>query len=592
MAVKTYSVKSQGNITLSTNFKVKEFSCKDGSDKVLIDSDLVELLQKIRTHFNSPVTINSAYRSSTYNAKIGGASKSQHVYGTAADIVVKGIAPLEVAKYAEYCLGNKGGIGLYSSFTHVDVRTYKSRWNSTSGKEVVVSGFPGYSEKKTSQSSTEIKTDNSTNSTSTSTSKKLRIFIDAGHNYSGFDTGCSYYNLKEQNITFDISNTLKEYLEKCEFEVKLSRESKTTNLGTNANNSLLKRCEIANEWNADYFISIHCNAYSSPSANGTETYIYSNNSKSKALATLINNSISKDLGTYNRGIKTSTSLVVLKKTNMPAMLIETAFLSNKKDSELLSNKYKLFAFSICNSICTFFNKKCNVTKPIIENITESTVNNVTEQKIEPYKYTIEGTTHVIRIDPRNLWAVETQCPTNKVPYNNFVNSIYFMPQANGKMYPLGIMVNAGKVISNYATHGKPVSTLIIKDMDNIYMKKVTDITQEGDVWFAVSGYGVYPDITYVEEGFTKVIENGIAKDYSDVARVANRPIIGYSSKEKKIIIAVRAGSNAQRAAQTAKNLGMDFAISLDGGGSTTLKINNSYKFRGDGRSIFGGLTWN
>jgi phosphoheptose isomerase len=243
-------------------------------------------------------------------------------------------------------------------------------------------------------------------------------------------------------------------------------------------------------------------------------------------------------------------------------------------------------------MCTFFNKKCNVTKPIMNNITESTVNNVTEQKIEPYKYTIEGTTHVIRIDPRNLWAVETQCPTNKVPYNNFVNSIYFMPQANGKMYPLGIMVNAGKVISNYATHGKPVSTLIIKDMNNIYMKKVTDITQEGDVWFAVSGYGIYPDITYVEEGFTKVIENGIAKDYSDVARVANRPIIGYSSKEKKIIIAVRAGSNAQRAAQTAKNLGMDFAISLDGGGSTTLKINNSYKFRGDGRSIFGGLTWN
>lgn len=142
--VKTYSKKVNGNTKVSENFKVSEFACKDGSDKILIDTELVALLQKIRNHFGKSVSITSAYRNANYNKQIGGASSSQHILGTAADITVSGVSPLEVAQYAEYCLGNKGGIGLYSNFTHVDVRSKKARWNSTSGKEVSVSGFPGY----------------------------------------------------------------------------------------------------------------------------------------------------------------------------------------------------------------------------------------------------------------------------------------------------------------------------------------------------------------------------------------------------------------------------------------------------------------
>lgn len=143
MAIKTYSIKKDGNTNLSANFKVREFRCKDGSDKVLISDDLVKLLQKIRDYFGKPVTLNSAYRNATYNAKIGGASKSQHVNGNAADIVVKGIKPEDVAKYAEYIMPKTGGIGLYPTFTHVDVRTNRSRWKNF-GKEVGVSGFPGH----------------------------------------------------------------------------------------------------------------------------------------------------------------------------------------------------------------------------------------------------------------------------------------------------------------------------------------------------------------------------------------------------------------------------------------------------------------
>ena len=143
--VKTYSVRKDGNTKLSANFTVSEFACEDGSDKVLIDTDLVEILQKIRDHFGEPIIINSAYRSASHNRKVGGVSNSQHVKGTAADIVVSGVAPVEVAKYAEYIMPNKGGIGVYYGFVHVDVRTSRSRWTNY-GIENPVSGFPGYTE--------------------------------------------------------------------------------------------------------------------------------------------------------------------------------------------------------------------------------------------------------------------------------------------------------------------------------------------------------------------------------------------------------------------------------------------------------------
>lgn len=146
-SVKPYSVKKDGSTYLSNNFKVKEFACNDGSDTVLISDELVSLLQKIRDHFGVAVTINSGYRTSTYNKKVGGATNSQHVKGTAADIVAKGVDPLTVAQYAEYLMPNSGGIGVYQTFTHVDVRTNRSRWDNRSGKEVVVSGWPGYEEK-------------------------------------------------------------------------------------------------------------------------------------------------------------------------------------------------------------------------------------------------------------------------------------------------------------------------------------------------------------------------------------------------------------------------------------------------------------
>lgn len=128
MTIKAYSTAKDGNKKLSTNFKVKEFACTDGSDPIFIDSELVNVLQKIRTHFGKSVTITSAYRTPGKNKAVGGKPYSMHLYGKAADIKVKNVSPAKVAAYAEKLLPNKGGIGTYSTFTHIDVRNVKARW--------------------------------------------------------------------------------------------------------------------------------------------------------------------------------------------------------------------------------------------------------------------------------------------------------------------------------------------------------------------------------------------------------------------------------------------------------------------------------
>ena len=127
--VKVYSKAKDGGKALSAHFKVREFACHDGSDTVFISPELVTVLEKIRVHFGKPVNINSGYRTEAHNKVNGGAAYSQHKYGLAADIHINGVTPKEIAAYVETLMPSSGGIGIYKSFCHVDVRRVKSRWN-------------------------------------------------------------------------------------------------------------------------------------------------------------------------------------------------------------------------------------------------------------------------------------------------------------------------------------------------------------------------------------------------------------------------------------------------------------------------------
>ena len=131
MSVKTYA--KRVSTKLSENLNVSEFACHGSGccTTVKIDEQLVKYVQMIRDHFGKPVTVTSGYRCPAHNRAVGGATASYHARGQAADIVVQGVAPAEVAKYAE-SIGIKG-VGLYETdkdghFTHIDTRTMKAFW--------------------------------------------------------------------------------------------------------------------------------------------------------------------------------------------------------------------------------------------------------------------------------------------------------------------------------------------------------------------------------------------------------------------------------------------------------------------------------
>ena len=122
---------------LTENFSREEFDCSDGSemptDVQLNIAELAVQLEIIRSHFNAPVHINSAYRSLEHNRKIGSNDTSQHVLGKAADIVVEGVSPDDVFDAIEFLISTgmmkEGGLGRYNTFTHYDIRGTRARWN-------------------------------------------------------------------------------------------------------------------------------------------------------------------------------------------------------------------------------------------------------------------------------------------------------------------------------------------------------------------------------------------------------------------------------------------------------------------------------
>lgn len=136
-----FSMAEDADKAVSTHFKVREFACRDGSDKVLISENLVKGLEILRDRLNTKyqgevyIQITSGYRTYQHNRRIGGARQSLHLSGLAADIKAFHIHPVSgkeqvppniVRQIADEI--NFGGVGKYSTFTHVDVYGSKRRW--------------------------------------------------------------------------------------------------------------------------------------------------------------------------------------------------------------------------------------------------------------------------------------------------------------------------------------------------------------------------------------------------------------------------------------------------------------------------------
>jgi uncharacterized protein YcbK (DUF882 family) len=117
-------------LQLSDHFHANEFRCRccgklpEGG----MSPDLIELLEEIRGVAGRPVKVTSGYRCLAHNRRVKSKDTSQHRLGTAADIVIEGLTPKKVGEIAGRFLQHCGGIGIYSGFTHVDVRRQKARW--------------------------------------------------------------------------------------------------------------------------------------------------------------------------------------------------------------------------------------------------------------------------------------------------------------------------------------------------------------------------------------------------------------------------------------------------------------------------------
>ncbi len=182
----------------------------------------------------------------------------------------------------------------------------------------------------------------------------IKIYIDQGHNPVNPNAGAEGNGLREQNLVYTIGQELAALLRaNGNFEVRLSRPTPETQLGDSTNSSLRIRVQEANSWGADYFISLHTNASTSPDPGGIEALVFADPSRAASLAEDILDETSDLTGLRNRGVVVRSGLYVLRKTNMPAVLVELGFISNPEEAALMRDRPDLFARGIYEGILDY-----------------------------------------------------------------------------------------------------------------------------------------------------------------------------------------------------------------------------------------------
>ena len=171
--------------------------------------------------------------------------------------------------------------------------------------------------------------------------KGRKIVLDPGH--GGSDSGAiGPTGVMEKSVTLRVANELKRLLVKEGAEVYMTRSadievSKKRAKATDIE-ELQARCDVANEKNADIFVSIHMDSFTSSAAHGTTGYYYSlGDKRSRQLADKIRVALIDQLGTQSRGTQ-SCNFYVVKHTDMPATLVEVAFISNESEEKLMDSE--------------------------------------------------------------------------------------------------------------------------------------------------------------------------------------------------------------------------------------------------------------
>ena len=182
----------------------------------------------------------------------------------------------------------------------------------------------------------------------------IKIYIDQGHNPVNPNAGAEGSGLREQDLVYQIGQDLARLLRgNGNFDVRLSRPTPDTQIGSSNNTSLRLRVQDANTWGADYFISLHTNASENASASGSEAFAYARGTPAYRLGEDILVGLNATTGLRNRGMQVRPSLYVLKKTTMPAVLVELGFITNAGDAYLMRDRPELFARGVYDGIVAF-----------------------------------------------------------------------------------------------------------------------------------------------------------------------------------------------------------------------------------------------
>ncbi len=185
------------------------------------------------------------------------------------------------------------------------------------------------------------------------------IALDAGH--GGSDTGAiGPTGVTEKGVTLRVAKALQKLLQAEGATVLMTRTTDTEVSPKKANASdveeLQARCDVGNDGNADIFISMHMDSFTNSTPSGTTGYYYTKGSKaSQRLAQYVSEGVVTALGTGNRGTK-SCNFYVVKHTDMPATLVEMAFISNDKEEKLMNSEAGInrAAEGILNGLRRFF----------------------------------------------------------------------------------------------------------------------------------------------------------------------------------------------------------------------------------------------
>ncbi len=182
----------------------------------------------------------------------------------------------------------------------------------------------------------------------------MKVFLNPGH-HPGIDSGAvnTHYGVQEAYIVRNIGVLVAQYLEAAGVET----ESLQSDNLAGENPAYPEVCERANESDADLFVSIHCNSAESEEARGTETLVYAFGGEAERAAHAIQNELVESLGTIDRGVIARPGLIVLKYTTMPAVLVETAFISNEGDTQILMYEQDNIARAIARGITDYFEEE-------------------------------------------------------------------------------------------------------------------------------------------------------------------------------------------------------------------------------------------